>query len=307
MQHVPNSVGSKNYPGDLLEHLRSFAALVASARSPGRAPYERAARQLGVDQSVLRRRIATLGEWLGGSLIYGRGAGLTVTARGERLVVEATELIGRADRLCDAIGRARPRIVVACTETITSSLLPRVLSTLDRRADAPIVTVRRLGSEACCRAIAAREVDLGVVRGHDAPTGVGSLKLCRDRLWVAIPRRHPLARGPLTRDRLARAPLILFSESSHTRSRVMAELAPLGAQIRVEIDGRAAALDFVRRGLGISFLSLVPGDSVAVAGVVARDASRLFAASSFWLAWHGGGYTAPVGQVVAALRGELAA
>ena len=107
--------------------------------------------------------------------------------------------------------------------------------------------------------------------------------LAEDRLWLALPLRHPLARErDVTPARMAAVPLVLFGESSRTRARVMDRLGPLGATIRVEVDGRASALEYVRCGLGATFLSLLPGHAVKDDGVVVRDVTAHFERSRFW-------------------------
>lgn len=78
-------------------------------------------------------------------------------------------------------------------------------------------------------------------------------------------------------------PLVLFGEASRTRARVMERLAPHGASIRVEVEGRAAALEYVRAGIGATFLSLLPRHAVAATGVRARDVTASFAPSRFFV------------------------
>lgn len=83
---------------------------------------------------------------------------------------------------------------------------------------------------------------------------------------------------------MAEVPLVLFGESSRTRARVMDRLGPLGATIRVEVDGRASAIEYVRCGLGATFLSLLPGHAVKDDGVAVRDVTSHFQRSRFWAA-----------------------
>jgi DNA-binding transcriptional LysR family regulator len=82
---------------------------------------------------------------------------------------------------------------------------------------------------------------------------------------------------------MASVPLILYGENSRTRARVMDRLGPHGASIRVEVDGRSAALAYVRAGAGATFLSLLPGHSLEVTRVKAHDVSFLFDPSGFYV------------------------
>ena len=61
----------------------------------------------------------------------------------------------------------------------------------------------------------------------------------------------------------------------------MDRLGPLGARIRVEVEGKAAALEYVRPGLGVTFVSLLPGHRIKGDGLRAVDVTRLFAPSRF--------------------------
>src|SRR5262249_27180897 len=152
-----------------------------------------------------------------------------------------------------------------------AELVPFVIAALDRAPRAVDVRARRLGSAACLRALLAGDVGVGVVRAEAAPRGVTSARLSEDRLWLVCAARHPLAatRAP-TREAIAAAPIITYSEASETRARTMASLAPHGAQIRAEVEDGRAAIAYARLGLGVALLSRLPGDPPSGRGVVAR-------------------------------------
>jgi len=290
------------YPGDLLLHLESFVVLVRHVRAGGRSAVERAATELHVDRSVLRRRIQSLSTWVGVPLLRGRGSSLSPTASGARLLDRANRLLLAAGEVAADAAGSRERLTVACTGTVTTELLPRALLELERRPRGVQLVVRRAGGALCERMVRAGEVDLGVLRGATPPSGLASEHLADDRLWFVVPRTDALAaRRTLSLADMARVPLILYGEGSRTRARVMDELAPLGATIRVEVDGKAAALEYVRLGLGGTFLSLLPGHRVS-GSVHAEDVTKHFTRSGFYAiatdtAWS----SAPVREVVASL------
>ncbi len=267
---------------DLLVHLESYVTLVGHVRRGGRGAFEHAADELEVDRSVLRRRIQALVRWIDAPLFRGRGSTLAPTAAGERLASRATSILAATRDLGRDVKSARERVVVACTGTITAQLLPRVLVDLEKGAPVDLV-VRRAGGTLCERLVVGGDADVGVLRGARPPAALAAQLLAEDRLWLALPLRHPLARErDLTPARMAAVPLVLFGESSRTRARVMDRLGPLGATIRVEVDGRASALEYVRCGLGATFLSLLPGHAVKDDGVVVRDVTAHFERSRFW-------------------------
>lgn len=286
-------------------HLESYVALLGHVGKGGRGAFESTARALAVDRSVLRRRLQTLGSWLGTPLLSGRGSTLAPTAAGTRLAERAASMIALARDLPADLAEVRPKLSIACTGTITTELLPRVLLDLERAARPVLLVVRRAGGSACERLVVERNVDLGVVRNDAPPQGFASRHLADDRLWLVLPASHVLTRSDKVPSlaQMAALPLVLFGESSRTRQRVMDRLGPRGATIRVEIDGKSAALEYVRAGLGATFLSLLPGHALKAPGVWACDVSALFGASRFYVIgrrdrWHDPVVSAVVSRLV---------
>jgi DNA-binding transcriptional LysR family regulator len=248
------------YPGDVVLHLESFVSLLSEIRRGRAGAFEQTARKLGVDRSVLRRRIRTLDAWIGTPLLAGRGAMLTPSPAGRRLAERAERLLAGVRQLRADVALARDRVTIGCTGTITTELLPRVLVSLEKRPKPVQLVIRRAGGALCESLLASGDIDLGVVRADEPPKGFAHRHLTDDRLWFVLPARHALAKATkLTLAQMASVPLVLYGESSRTRARVMERLAPHGASIRVEVEGRAAALEYVRAGIGATFLSLLPG------------------------------------------------
>lgn len=268
------------YPGDLLLHLDSFVQLRAEIARGRAGAFDQTARALGVDRSVLRRRMRTLEDWLGAPLLSGRGASLSPTPTGLRLAERASQLVNQAAALRDQIAEARARVTIGCTGTITTELLPRVLRALERRKPPVQLVIRRAGGALCESLLQSGGIDVGVVRSDQPPRGFTHEHLVDDRLWFVTATRSP---PKPTLEQMAARPLVLYGESSRTRARVMDRLAPHGASIRVEVEGRAAALEYVRAGIGATFLSLLPGHRVDAKNIHARDVTALFPPSRFWI------------------------
>ena len=289
------------YSGDLVEHLRSFRVLAQRIEHDPRGAYEAAAASIPVDQSVLRRRMQTLEEHLGAPLLEGRAAALRLSAVGRAVAEESERVFAAIGRLHERAGCAPSHLTFACTGTITTELLPEVFRELQRAFPDLSLRVRRAGADAARRLLDSGAADLAVVRADSAPDGVEAEDLCRDRLWLALPAKHPLAkRRRIDAETMASLDVVGYRARSSTRRRVMSVLEPLGAEVRFEVDGRAAALRFVSLGLGAAFLSLLPGHRVRAKGVVVRDVSRHFPGSHFWLCRRRGG--APNGVEAAAMR-----
>ena len=304
------SRSAARFPGDLVEHARAFGVLAAEiegVRAGGPGAFERAAHKLRLDASVLRRRLQSLAEYAGGPLLTGRGRALRLTSLGARVRSVSTQMVELAGAVHTHVVTSE-RVVIGCTEAVSNELLPPALSELRRHRDFAriAVAVRRLGTEECVARLVAREIDLGVVRGvpfeRRWPRDLDATLLGRDRLWMAVRRTHAIARARTVRLRdLAREPLVLYGAASATRRRVMSALAPFGARVALEVDGRASALAYARRGFGVAFLSLLPRSVPRAAGIRFRDVTRAFPPSAFWL-------LVPHGPSAAAARlGELVA
>ena len=275
------------YPGDLLDHLRAFCTLCAWVERGERGAYARAAAELAIDVSVLRRRMQTLVSFVGAVLVEGRGSRLGLTAAGARARAHAVRTLEAAAELAvvgeDDAGPLR----VACTGTILAELLPPALRTLRDAHPRLLFRVRRAGAESSRALVARGEVDFAILRAEERPAGVASVRLAADRLWVALPKSNPLANAArLTMSAVAREPLVGYSAQSSTMRRVMAVLGPHGAVPWIEVDGKSAALAYVAAGLGVAFVSAVASQRPERAGVSLRDVTASFGPISFWLVWN---------------------
>jgi DNA-binding transcriptional LysR family regulator len=278
---------SGRFSGDLVEHARAFGVLAAEVDVPGAGAFERAARKLHLDASVLRRRLQALVDYAGGPLLTGRGRDLRLTPLGARVRGVSTQLVELASAMHTHTSLPE-RVVVGCTEAVSSELLPGAVSSLRKETPHVTVAVRRLGTEECVARLVAGEIDLGVARGAPFerrwPRELDAIPLGRDRLWIGAKRSHAISRARSVRLRdIAREPLVLYGSASATRRRVMSALAPLGARVAVEVEGRASALAYARRGFGVAFLSLLPRCVPRAPGVRLREVSRLFPPAAFWL------------------------
>jgi DNA-binding transcriptional LysR family regulator len=272
------------FPGDLLEHLRALSAVAPLLAAGEAGAIGRAARDLAIDASVLRRRLAALASWLGGPIVAGRGPRAHLTARGAAALERGERVLAAVDALGPRDLAEPPRVTVACTGTFTAELLPQVFGALRGRFPGLILRVRRAGARLAERMLAAGDADVALVRAESPPAGFRVDRLGRDRLWLAAAASSPLARAArLDRRALAREPVITYAPGSFTRRRTLDVLAPLGARALVEVDGKSAALRWVQHGLGVAFVSLLPREAPAHPSVVLRDVTALFPKAAFYM------------------------
>jgi len=273
------------YPGDLFEHLRAFEIVAGLVERQERAAFTRAAQRLSLDVSVLRRRMRTLEAFVGAPLLAGHGAALSVTAQGAEVVGAARRAVALAEGL--RVGRPpRQRFRLACTGTFLSEILPPLLRRL--RGEFPELELRvaRRGSHACLSMLREDELDMAIVRSETRPVGVSSAFVGKDRFFVATAKRSKLATvKKLTKEALAKEPLIGYTLPSATMKRVNSVLEPLGSTAWIEVQGKTATLAYVAEGLGIAFVSALEGQVPSHPRVLVRDVTSLFPPSSFWLVW----------------------
>lgn len=275
------------YAGDLLEHLRSFKVLAERVESGAAGAFTRAAGELAIDVSVLRRRIQSLADHLDSPLVEGRGAAMRLTKTGERTRELAARALDAVDLLASTKGvRDVGPLRVACTGTFLAEVLPPVLAVVRDRHPGLRFRVRREGASASRDLLARGEIDFAIVRSTSTPEALASTRLGRDRLWVAMRKASPLASAArLTAEALAKEPLVGYSSSSSTMRRIMEVLRPHGGEPWVEVDGKTAALRYVAAGLGIAFVSLLEGQEPSHPRLVVRDVTALFPPVSFHLVW----------------------
>jgi LysR family transcriptional activator of glutamate synthase operon len=277
------------YPGDLLDHLRSFSILADAIERSDRAPFVQAARALAVDVSVLRRRITTLTSHVDTPLVEGRGPTLRLTRAGARVRASAARALEAAAELVAAGPEDAGPLRIACTGTILAEVLPDVLRALRDEHPRLHFRVRRAGAEAARALLMAGDVDFAVVRAGPRPEGLDSARLGVDRLWLVAPAASAIAKTKrLTPAAVAREPLIGYSSSSSTMRRVLDVLGPFGASPWIEVDGKAAALGYAAAGLGVGFVSALEPQKPSRHGVIVRDVTAWFAPTSFWLVWTAG-------------------
>lgn len=269
-----------------MDHLRAFCVLATSVERGDRGAFTRAASELALDVSVLRRRMQTLATYIGAPLVEGRGNRLRLTPAGARARTHAVRTLEAAAELAAVAQDDAQSLRVACTGTIFGELLPPVLRTIRDAYPKLRFRVHRAGAEASRRLLASDEVDFAVVRGGDRPSGMSSLRLGADRLWLAMPSASPLAKTRrLSMAAVAREPLIGYTPDSSTMRRVMAVLGPHGAEPWLEVDRKSAALAYVAAGLGVAFVSAMAAQRPERAGVALRDVTPAFEPVAFWLVW----------------------
>ncbi|THF62800.1 LysR family transcriptional regulator [Pseudothauera nasutitermitis] len=178
-----------------LRHLRYFVA-VAETLS-----FTRAAERLHIAQPPLSMQIRDLEEELGARLFERGRRKVALTEAGARFLEHARAILARAAHAADEARRAAAGELGELRIGITSSLpytemLPDLLASFRRRYPQVRLQLRELFTTAQFQALAAGELDIGLVRveAGAAPSGIELREIGRDPLNLVVPATHRLAR-----------------------------------------------------------------------------------------------------------------
>ena len=249
-----------------LPDLRLVAAIADSGA------LTRAAERVHLAPSSASHRLTQLEASLGVALFERHARGLTPTAAGESLLRHARQVFAQleqmhADLAPYASGLNTQVTVFAHTNAI-NCFLPEDLGDFLREHPQVLVSLEEQPSPAIVGAVAAGQVDIGVVA---AEGDFGELEVTpyrRDRLVLIVPTTHPLAQQQeiAFADVLAEAFVCLHAGSAiHTF--MMNHAARLGGRldVRIQVRSFAAVCRMVGAGVGIG---MVPRSSVAASDLL---------------------------------------
>jgi len=291
-----------------LDSFEVFAA-IAKAGSLGGA-----ARELGLTQQAVSRRLASMEAKAGVALAVRTPRGSQLTSSGTLVAELASRLMEVAYDVDTALGslrrQGRERIAVVASPTVAENLMPHWLLSLraanSRQADSlPHVELTSAVSTHAIASIRRGTADLGFVENPDPPDGLGSCVVGWDELVVVVPPSHKWARrsralGP---SELAQTPLISFQAPSGIRAALTGALRrALGAEIQeapplIELPSAGAMRSAVLAGAGPAVMSrLAVADDLSVGRLCAVTLSQLDLQRELRAIWLGG-RTPPVGAV----------
>ncbi len=217
---------------DIVE-LRAFCA-AADLGSLGRA-----ARLLRVSQPALSKRLRTLEALAGAQLLDRSPRGVTLTAAGTRLYVEARKLLVQAEEV-DALMAGLPAdaepVRLAASHTIAEFLLPRPLAEFERRRHRHLSVELIVANSAVVRDMVGEgRAEFGIAALDSAWTGNRALRelaFCDDEVVVGVPPGHPWAGvEEIDPAELVRTPMIMRDPSANTRRIVATALGERGLEL----------------------------------------------------------------------------
>ncbi|EYC51263.1 transcriptional regulator [Hylemonella gracilis str. Niagara R] len=258
--------------------LRELDVFCAIARQEN---VHRAAETLALTQSAASQALARLEQALGQALFDRLGRRLVLNENGRLLLPRAQALLDQAEDLQGLLptgGNGRERdgapfsLLIGASTTIANYLVPAQLAALRRAHPQARVALTVGNTGEVVAAVAALEVDFGLIEGPSHHPELHIEPWREDDLIVFVAATHVLACGNATLQDLADAPWLLREPGSGTREEVERSLLPLLGRMNVDMElGDSEAIKrAVAAGLGVSCLSSsVVADLLAQGAVVA--------------------------------------
>jgi LysR family cyn operon transcriptional activator len=240
--------------------------------------FSAAAEELHMAQPSLSEQIRRLEAELGVALFARAGRGLTLTEAGRLLIPHAQRTLAAADEAADSVREVRDITGGTVAFGTFGSAHHYLLGGLvqEFRARHPNVRVRVVGQNSAEVADAVRDggLEAGLVVLPVDDRGLDVRPAMREELLYVS--ADPLRlREPMTTERLAEAPLILYDarwaneDPTRRQLRERAQRAGVKIEPQIEVEYQTAALDLAARGLG----DTVAPDSILIARGYSRRLS----------------------------------
>jgi DNA-binding transcriptional LysR family regulator len=284
--------------------LESFGVFLAIAETGSLGS---AARELGLTQQAVSRRLASMEAKAGVTLAARTTRGSSLTSAGNIRAEWASRLLEVAHDIDAGMGSLREegcqRINVVASQTITEHLMPHWLLSLraadsQQTASVPEVNLTATNSEHAIASVRGGAADLGFVERPGAPAGLGSCVVGHDELVVVVSPSHKWARNSrvVSARELAQTPLITREPLAGIRNSLSVALRrSLGDAMQqappsvLELPTAAAMRAAVLAGAGPAAMSqLAVADDLAVGRLSAITISQLDLRRELRAIWVGG-------------------
>lgn len=272
--------------------IRSLTCFVAVAED---LHFRRAAERLHITQPALSQRIRVLEEEIGTPLLARDRRHVALTPAGTAFLVPARAAVANANlakaQALRAVRGEVGRLRLGFTVIAFYGLLPEAVRIYRNRFPDVVVELAEMNSPSLERAIAAGEIDLGVLHPPVATLELSLRSLSGQRLVLALPRAHPLSRRPVIKVRdLGGEPFLIAPRAvgPNIYDRVIALFRRCGISPNVvqEATPMTTLVGLVAAGVGMSFVTEGLA-TVARRGVVFRPVSPDAPTVPMAAAWRG--------------------
>ncbi len=238
-----------------LPDLRLVAAIADSGS------LTRAAGRVHLAPSSASHRLTQLEEALGVPLFARHHRGLTPTAAGESLLRHARQVFAQLEQmhadLAPYASGLNSQVTVFANTNAINCFLPEDLGDFLREHPRIRVNLEEQPSPAIIQAVAAGQVEIGVVAAERSLSGLETQPYRRDRLVLVVPAGHPLAgRAAVDFAEVLDQPFVCLHAGSAIHTFMMNAAAQLGRSLDVRIQVRSfnAVCRMVAAGVGIGMV-----------------------------------------------------
>jgi DNA-binding transcriptional LysR family regulator len=259
-----------------------------------RGSFSAAAEALSYTQSAVSQQIAALESEAGMPLLERHPRGVTLTAAGQTLVRHAEGILAGLDAaetaLASIAGLRGGRLRMASFPTAGSTLMPLAIAKFRSAHPDVALTLAEGEPEEIAPRLRAGELDLALLFDFAGETGrhdeLELSPLLEDPLYLALPRKHPLAgKRELALAALGGEAWIQTSSSSPCAQHVVrcCHAAGLEPRVTFESDDYQTVQGLVAAGVGVALipelaLSVVRDDIVVRAAAPAPPLRQVLAA-----------------------------
>jgi DNA-binding transcriptional LysR family regulator len=250
-----------------------------------------AAAAVALTQSAASTALAELERQTGQRLFDRVGKSLRLNELGRNLLPKAVELLDRAAELDDLLRgqEAIGNLTIGATLTIGNYLATLIVAEFLQQHPQARVKLEVRNTANLLLALAAHDVDLGLVEGDCRHPDLEVVPWIEDELVVFCAPGHPLAGRTASASRLLREPWILREAGSGTRETFQhAFRHHLSAlQVRLELEHTEAIKRAVESGLGLGCISrLALRDAFRRGSLVEVKTPALDLRRTFNFVWH---------------------
>jgi LysR family transcriptional regulator, hca operon transcriptional activator len=241
-----------------LRHLRYFVAVAEELN------FTRAAARLNTAQPSLSQQIRRLEREVGVQLLERSNRRVLLTAAGRVFLREARELLNHAERAVKAAVRANAgqmgTLSVGVMPAAEIEILPRILPALAARLPDVRLSLHSVSFSDALVGLRNQSLDISFAWAPIDEPNVKTYVVLKQRVVVALPARHPLARRrrvPL--EELRSLPCVVPSRRAppglHDAIEAIQRLAgSAGTRTSVDADTVFGTLNMVRANLGFALL-----------------------------------------------------
>jgi DNA-binding transcriptional LysR family regulator len=284
--------------------LRDLEYLIASVAAGN---FTRAAKSLGISTSTISRRVGRLEDELGLAVFERGHSGIRLTTGGKAVLTHARRAVAELDAVKYAgrqngIGAAGQVRLGVRTPLVGDALL-MVLSAWRENCVNVQLTIFEMNERDPAIALDERRLDVALAPSHMLPLRMARLAAYRERLFVALPAGHALARHKAVTWAGLSGETILVQgwDESQAERDFLAPLLGREVHFRSHPASRQSLLGLVAGGFGIS----IGAESEAAAGfpgVLFRPVDEKDAVLQLEFAWLPEIEEPAVGRFVAFMR-----